>query len=204
MNTFNKDLTLIVGFFTSIAIGAWDGKLIELTNGNGDKSIGLMVRYYSGDEREKIEESLHKDGFKGFCCTLNKTENGISYILGPSNCMPPISSEKLHAEYLKHFHNDKNQVALCHEEIPCNKIVVIIVDNMPANTALSLANAKEAMQRLAKEDPSYVFTETDFVNGKPNTSYWTKFKNFVWNKKFLYAMAGLSAFYLGYEYLNQK
>lgn len=204
MNTFNKVLTLIVGFFASISLSAWNGKLIELKNGNGDKSVGVMVRYYVGAEREKIEESLHEEGFKGFCCTLNKTENGISYILGPSNCMTPISSEKLYAEYLLHFHNDAIPVKLCHGEIPCDKIVVIIVDNMPANTALSLANAKEAMQRLAKEDPSYVFTETDFVNGKPNTSYWSKFKNLVVNEKFLYAMAGLSALYFGYEYLNQK
>lgn len=35
------------------------------------------------------------------------------------------------------------------------------------------------------------------------TSPWTKFKNFLWNEKTLYAMAGLSALYFGYEYLNQ-
>ena len=203
MNIFNKIISLLCIFISTTSLLSWDGKLIELKNGDGDKTIGLMVRYYVGAEREKIEESLHEEGFKGFCCTLNKTENGISYILGPSNCMTPISSEKLYAQYLLHFHNDTIPVKLCHGEIPCDKIVVIIVDNMPANTALSLTNAKEAMQRLAKEDPSYVFTETDFVNGKPVRNLWDKFRNFVVNEKFLYAMAGLSALYFGYEYMNQ-
>lgn len=74
---------------------------------------------------------------------------------------------------------------------------------------------KTAMKKIAQEDAAVSYKETHYRDGQPldeygqiipreqKTNLWTKFKNFVVNEKFLYAMAGLSALYFGYEYLNQ-
>ena len=75
---------------------------------------------------------------------------------------------------------------------------------------------KTAMKKIAQEDAQVSYKETHYRDGQPldengqiilraeKPNLWTKFKNFVVNEKFLYAMAGLPALYFGYEHLNQK
>lgn len=88
-----------------------------------------------------------------------------------------------------------------------------------------------AMRKIAQEEAQGKFRETTYKNGNvvgwiqigkypdgsPSINAWgtfnkeiessgnllSKFKNFVWNEKFLYTMGGLSGLYLGYQYLNQ-
>ena len=106
--------------------------------------------------------------------------------------------------------------------------IILIASDQDRNEAQKILHMyKTIMQKIAQEDSSVTYMKTDYMAGKPwikpcyideireivaksnekqkkmSASFLTKLKNFVVNEKFLYAMAGLSALYFGYEYMNQ-
>lgn len=108
--------------------------------------------------------------------------------------------------------------------------LILIASDQTKNKGEMIFNIyKTAMKKIAQEDVRVKYKESILENGKVikwlkfrkypngvglsiNSNYdieldnnlWTKLKNFVVNEKFLYAIAGLSALYFGYEYMNQK
>lgn len=94
-------------------------------------------------------------------------------------------------------------------------IILIATDKEKNETQKVLNMYKTIFKKIAEEESGVTYAETKYENGKviehtsswaqwtSNYNLWSKFKNLVWNEKFLYTMAGLSALYLGYEYLNQ-
>jgi hypothetical protein len=235
MNKVKKFLASATFLFIPSAGVAWHGNQVEIkAHLKNNKSVSVMVRYYTQEELSKRQLDLKGFGWGNRFVKINIGRPKLLVSTDLSH-MPTVTTKGIYENYKRalnlkgdlcdiqsgtylHFPGYENydiefpKVIFNYNE---SGLIVIAHEEQEKEGQKILDLYKAAMKKIVQEESGVTYKETRYKNGNvveqtsscvlwSSESLWSKFKNFVWNEKFLYAMAGVSALYLGYEYLNQK